>query len=57
MTIFDHIWPFSNLNQSLVLIETTAWMAFLRKPGEDIEENDSIISSEEQHDHSLRQKI
>ena len=32
-------------------------MAFLRKPGEDKEENDSILSSEEQNDHLLRQKI
>ena len=45
------------MNQILILIGSTACMAFLRKPGENIEENDSIISSEEQHDHSLRQKI
>ena len=29
-------------------------MAFLRKSGEDIEENDSLISSEGQLDHLLR---
>ena len=32
-------------------------MAFLRRPGEDKEENESILSSEEQNDHALRQKI
>ena len=53
-TIFDH---FQNLNQIFVLIARATRMAFFRKPGEDIEENDSIISSEEEHDHLLRQKI
>ena len=55
--LFDYIQHFQNLNQIFVIIARAIRMAFLRKPGEDIEENDSIISSEKQHDHSLRQKI
>ena len=53
-TIFDH---FQNLNQIFVLIARATRMAFFRKSGEDIEENESILSSEEQNDHALRQKI